>query len=136
MGGHELCWVLTAGPAAVSHAIVIHAESEERGIGSARNQGTPPRIPLASPILSPPASRVPDLMGNGESRGQADIFIDTAAPLALTHSTDRGQAWGMGTRGGSRDPRLRRLGSILLREVSPQDQGHPPWCVQPMGLDT
>lgn len=54
-------------------------------------------------MLCPLASRVPDLVGNGERRGQADIFIDTAAPLTLTHPTHRGQAWEMGMWDWSRD---------------------------------
>lgn len=34
-----------------------------------------------------------NLVRDGESRAQADVFIDAATPLWLTHSSHRGQAW-------------------------------------------
>lgn len=59
---HELRWVLATGPAAVAHAVVVHAK------------------------------RVSDLVGDGERRGQADIFVNATASLSLAHAAHWGQA--------------------------------------------
>lgn len=37
----------------------------------------------------PGDSLVPDLVGNGERGAQADVLIDAAAPLGLTHPSHR-----------------------------------------------
>lgn len=62
---------------------------------STRCRATLPRFACPLPPLSP-ASRVSDLVGDGERRGQADIFVNATASLSLAHPAHRGQAWGMG----------------------------------------
>ena len=97
---HELCWVLATGPAAVAHAVVVHAKPGDRA--SEQLHQVPGDTPCSSCPLPPvsPASRVSDLVGDGERRGQADIFVNATASLSLAHAAHRGQAWGMGVGGG------------------------------------
>lgn len=55
--------------------------------------------PARPPLALSPASRVSNLMGDGEGGGQADVLVNAAAPLALAHPTHGGQAWGTGAWG-------------------------------------
>lgn len=84
-----------------------------RGRGCAGAQG--PLLPR--PPLLCPASRVPDLVGNGEGGGQADVLVDAAASLPLTHAAHGGQAWGTGTAVGL-------VARAVLAALSPC-QSHP-----------
>lgn len=111
MGSHELCWVLTTGPTAVPHTIVIHAESEERGVSSARHWWNP------YSSSHPPLPRVPWshvcpiswAMVNAVARPISSLILQL---LSRSHIPPTGaRPVEMGTWGRSRDPRLCWLGS-------------------------
>lgn len=68
----------------------------QRGVLALLGADEPCLDPPVFPFLCPLASRVSDLMGNGECCGQANILIDAATSLALTHPSHRGQTWEMG----------------------------------------
>lgn len=129
MGCHELCWVLAPGPAAIPHAIVVHAKPEERSVGSVGCQETCPDPPSLD-FLCPLASRVSDLMGDGECRGQANVLIDAAASLSLAHPSHGGQTWEMGTWGGAGGSGLCWPALSTLPGAHPcEGQGHPAHCL-------
>lgn len=97
MGSHEFCWVLTTGPAAVPHTIVIHAKSEERGVSS-RHRGNPPSS------SHPPLPRVPWphvcpiswAMVNAVARPMSSLILQL---LSRSHIPPTGARPGKGERG-------------------------------------
>lgn len=129
---HELRWVLATGPAAVAHAVVVHAKPGDRGSEQLRQvSGDTPCSSCPPPPVSP-ASRVSDLVGDSEGRGQADIFVNATASLSLAHAAHWGQAWGMGV-GVGRGWGLRAVsvGSVpSARCPPPPGQCHPAHCLQ------
>lgn len=100
-----------------------------------------PARPLPSFPLRPLASRVANLMGDGERCGQADVLINAATSLSLAHPAHGGQAWEMGTWWGV----LGAQGCVgwpLYTLPGPrpcQGRGQPAHCLQgsskPMGRD-
>lgn len=100
VGGHELGRVLATGPTAVPHTVVVHAKPGESSLVSSTTRAEEPAPAPPHPAVSP-ASRVSNLMGDGEGSGQANILVDAATSLPLAHAAHGGQAWGTGAWGES-----------------------------------
>lgn len=102
------------------------------GRGAAALPGVEGPARLLPPVPSRvPASRVSDLVGNGECCGQADVFVDATTSLSLTHPAHGGQAWEMGVWGCSWG--LGAASSTLSTLPGPhphQGQCHPAHCLQ------
>lgn len=80
--------------------------------------------PPVLPFLCSLASRVSNLVGNGERRGQANVLIDAATSLSLTHPSHGGQAWETGTWGKGW-----ALRAVLAGPVHPC-HSHPDRCLR------